>query len=190
MISFPLLHTIFVSQNSIIRYRFINLKFKFKQEYLWFYMSTKNGSVFKTIPEIHRKEIIRMELLNWRVSLSYKSKSKRNFFLGHPVQKWMIIWSYTPCCPSRSHCSCNQMSRILQPGPGRWRWRWWWGPGPCQSHTCFLSECLLKTVSVSDLLSTFYLCLPDSLLRMMAMIASQYSSVVSLSSHNGTLWQS
>ena len=69
----------------IMRHNFIILTSKLQREYLWFYISAKNGSVFKTIPEIHRKEIIRMELLNWRFTLRYKSKPKRNFFLGHPV---------------------------------------------------------------------------------------------------------
>ena len=72
----------------IIRYNFIILTSKLQHEYLWFYISAKNGSVFKTIPEIHRKEIIRMKLLNWRFTLRYKSKPKRNLFLGHPV-----LWS-------------------------------------------------------------------------------------------------
>ena len=69
----------------IMRHNFIILTSKLQRENLWFYISAKNGSVFKTIPEIHRKEIIRMELLNWRFTLRYKSKPKRNFFLGHPV---------------------------------------------------------------------------------------------------------
>ena len=69
----------------IFRYNFIILTSKLQHEYLWFYISAKKGSVFKTIPEIHRKEIIRMELLNLVFSLIYKSEPKRNFFLGHPV---------------------------------------------------------------------------------------------------------
>ena len=47
----------------IIRYNFIILTSKLQHEYLWFYISAKNGSVFKTIPKIHRTQIIRMELL-------------------------------------------------------------------------------------------------------------------------------
>ena len=54
-------------------------------EYLWVYISAKNGSVFKTIPEIDRKKSTKMELLNIMFSLRYKSKPKKNFFLGHPV---------------------------------------------------------------------------------------------------------
>ena len=69
-----------------MRHNFMILTPKLQRENLWFYISAKNGSVFKTIPEIHRKEIIRMELLNWRFTLRYKSKPKRNFFLGHPVE--------------------------------------------------------------------------------------------------------
>ena len=73
----------------IMRHNFMILTPKLQRENLWFYISAKNGSVFKTIPEIHRKEIIRMELLNWRFTLRYKSKHKRNFFLGHPT---LFIW--------------------------------------------------------------------------------------------------
>ena len=65
-ISFPSLFTRFVSHNPIIRHNFIILPSKLQHEYLWLYISTKSGSIFKTITEIHRKEIIRMELLNWR----------------------------------------------------------------------------------------------------------------------------
>ena len=57
----------------------------FHHKYLRVYISTKNGSVFKKIPEIDRKKSTKMELLNFMFSLRYKSKPKRNFFLGHPV---------------------------------------------------------------------------------------------------------
>ena len=73
-----------------MRHNFIILTSKLQHEYLWFYISAKNGSVFKTIPEIHRKEIIRMKLLNWRFTLRYKSKPKRNLFLGHPVSPILL----------------------------------------------------------------------------------------------------
>ena len=54
-------------------------------ENLCVYISAKNGSVFKTIPEIDKKEYIRMELVNLIFSLKYKSKPKRKYFLGHPA---------------------------------------------------------------------------------------------------------
>ena len=70
----------------IMRHNFITLTSKLQREYLWFYISANNGSVLKTIPEMHKKENISMELLNWRFTLRYKSKPKRNFFLEHPVE--------------------------------------------------------------------------------------------------------
>ena len=81
-----------------MRHNFIMLTSKLQREYLWFYISAKKGSVFKTIPEIHRKEIIRMELLNLRFSLIYKSKPKMNFFLGHPVYLICVRWHMRQIC--------------------------------------------------------------------------------------------
>ena len=48
----------------------------------WFYVSGKNGSVFKTIPEINRKKFIRIEQQNLMFSLRYytKPKSKEKVF--------------------------------------------------------------------------------------------------------------
>ena len=54
-------------------------------EYLSVYISIKNGSVFKAIPEIHRKKSTKMELPKFMFTLTYESKAKRNFFLGQPV---------------------------------------------------------------------------------------------------------
>ena len=62
-------------------------------EYLWVYISAKNGSVFKTIPEIHRKKSTKMELLKFMFTLRYESKPKRNFFLGHPVVSLVYLLS-------------------------------------------------------------------------------------------------
>ena len=72
--------TLFVSHKSIIWHRFFMHTSVLHHEYLCVYITAKNGSVFKMIPEIVRKKSIRMELLNLIFSLKYKSNSKRNFF--------------------------------------------------------------------------------------------------------------
>ena len=72
------LHKSTIWQNSIMHISILH------HEYLWVYISTNNGSVVQTIPEMCRKKSIRIELLILKCSCRYKSKPKRNSFLGHP----------------------------------------------------------------------------------------------------------
>ena len=53
--------------------------------FFFLHLKIKYVSVFKMITEINRKKSMMMEVLSLMFSLQFKSKPKRNFFLGHPV---------------------------------------------------------------------------------------------------------
>ena len=59
--------TIFVSHKSVIWHNFILHSSVLHHEYLWVYISAKNGSVVKTIPEMYRKKYRKAEYVQRRV---------------------------------------------------------------------------------------------------------------------------